>query len=115
MFKPSVLQLYNQIHWNFLLKKWEKLLHCKSFTHFFNKKYWNIWDINIWNFNDTLTNNVVSFEQPGPDVLVFALKKVGRSVGWLFLGLTARWDSISVYIGPSPREREKEERKDRGE
>ena len=28
---------------------------------------------------------------------------------WLVvLGLTALWDSISVYIGPSPREREKE-------
>ena len=27
---------------------------------------------------------------------------------WLVvLGLTALWDSISVYIGPSPREREK--------
>ena len=50
----------------FLLKKSEKLLHCKSFTHFFNKKYWGIWDINVWNFNVLLTNNVVSFEQPGP-------------------------------------------------
>ena len=57
----SVLQLYNQIHWNFLLKKWEKLLHCKSFSHFFNKKYWQIWDIYIWNFNETLTNDVASF------------------------------------------------------
>ena len=37
-------------------------------------------------------------------------------VGWLVvLDLTALWDSISVYIGPSPREREKEKRKDRGE
>ena len=37
-------------------------------------------------------------------------------VGWLVvLGLTALWDSISVYIGPSPKEREKEEGKDRGE
>ena len=35
-------------------------------------------------------------------------------VGWLVvLGLTALTDSISVYIGPSPKEREKEERKDR--
>ena len=35
-------------------------------------------------------------------------------VGWLVvLGLTALQDSISVYIGPSPREREKETRKDR--
>ena len=34
-------------------------------------------------------------------------------VGWLVLGLTALLDSISVYIGRSPKEREKEERKDR--
>ena len=31
-------------------------------------------------------------------------------VGLVGLGLTALSDSISVYIGPSPREREKEER-----
>ena len=36
--------------------------------------------------------------------------------GWLVvLGLSAIWDSISVYIGPSPREREKEKRSDRRE
>ena len=35
---------------------------------FFNKKYWQIQDINVWNFNETLTNDVVSFEQPGPGV-----------------------------------------------
>ena len=36
-------------------------------------------------------------------------------VGWLVvLGLTALRNSISVYIEPSPKEREKEERKDRG-
>ena len=35
---------------------------------FFNKKYWRIWDIDIRNFNETLTNDVVSFEQPGPVV-----------------------------------------------
>ena len=35
-------------------------------------------------------------------------------VGWLVvLGLTALLDSISVYIGLSPREREKEEQKGR--
>ena len=39
-----------------------------------------------------------------------------QMVVWLVvLGLTALSDSISVYIGPSPRQREKEERKDRGE
>ena len=33
---------------------------------FFNKKYWHIWEINLWKFNETLTNDIVSFEQPGP-------------------------------------------------
>ena len=33
---------------------------------FFQQKYWYIWDINVWNFNETLTNDVVSFEQLGP-------------------------------------------------
>ena len=42
-------------------------MQCKSFSHFFNKKYWRISDINILNFNDTLTDDVVSFEQSGPE------------------------------------------------
>ena len=53
-----------------------KILVCKSFSHFFNKKYWHFWDINVWNFKETLTNDVVSFEQPGPvhqsKTLIFA-------------------------------------------
>ena len=65
------LRLYNQIQWYFLLTKWEKLLHCKSFSHFFNKKYWHIWEINFWKFNETLTNVVVSFEQPGPGQILW--------------------------------------------
>ena len=37
-------------------------------------------------------------------------------ISWLVvLGLTALRGSISVYIGPSPREREKEKRNDRRE
>ena len=48
---------------------------------------------------------------------LFTFKRVSalsRLVGWLVvLGLTALLDSISVYIGPSPKERETEERKDR--
>ena len=42
-------------------------------------------------------------------------RKARDLVGWLVLGLTALWDSISVYIEPSPKEREKEEMKDRWE
>ena len=40
---------------------------CKSFLYFLNKKYLHISDIYIWNFNEMLTKNVVSFEQPGSD------------------------------------------------
>ena len=34
----------------------------------FQQKYWRILDIKVWNFNETLTNDVVSFEQPGPGI-----------------------------------------------
>ena len=49
----------------------EKLLQCKSFLHFFSKKYWLISDINAWNFNERITNDIVSFEQPGPSTLQY--------------------------------------------
>ena len=48
--------------------------------------------------------------------LCFGLSKLYTNIqqvqiGWLVvLGLTALWDNISVYIGPSPKEREKEEK-----
>ena len=43
-------------------------------------------------------------------MLLLLSDRVGRLV---VLGLTALLDNISVYIEPSPKEREKEERKDR--
>ena len=36
-------KLISQICQYFLLKKCEKLLHCKSFYHFFNKKFQCFW------------------------------------------------------------------------
>ena len=41
----------------------------EAFAHaFFSRKNNGIFEIiNIWNFNVSLTNDVVSFEQPGPD------------------------------------------------
>ena len=64
-------------HYYFLLKKMreplamqklltffqQKILQCKSFSHFFNKKYWCISHVNVINFNKMLTNDVVSFDQ----------------------------------------------------
>ena len=45
-------------------------MQCKSFSHFFNKKFWHFSDISVRNFKETLTNDVVSFEQPGPECFV---------------------------------------------
>ena len=45
---------------------------------FFQQKIFHIWDNNIWNFNETLTNDIVSFEQLGPGFLyclVFGKRK----------------------------------------
>ena len=33
---------------------------------FFQQKYRHMWEINFWKFNETLTNDVISFEQLGP-------------------------------------------------
>ena len=43
----------------FLLKK------CESYSHFFSKNISIYAIFNDQSFNDTLTNDVVSFEQPG--------------------------------------------------
>ena len=42
-------------------------MHCKSYSHFFSKKFQRICVSLDVNFNESLTNDVVSFEQPGPD------------------------------------------------
>ena len=41
---------------------------------FCQQKYWHILDINVWNLNETLTNDVVNFEQlcPGLFLVNFA-------------------------------------------
>ena len=45
---------------------------------FFQQKYWHIWDINAWNFNITLTNDIVSFEQLGPGVFLVIMPMKSR-------------------------------------
>ena len=37
----------------------------QKFLTFITEKYWRMLDINIWNFNEMMTNDVISFEQPG--------------------------------------------------
>ena len=41
-------------------------VQCKSYSHFFRKKIQHIWVSLDVNFNESLTNDVVSFEQLGP-------------------------------------------------
>ena len=42
-------------------------MHCKSYSHFFSKKFQHIWvSLNV-NFKESLSNDIVSFEQLGPD------------------------------------------------
>ena len=42
-------------------------MHCKSYSHFFSKKFQHIRVSLDVNFNDTLTNDIVSFQQLGPE------------------------------------------------
>ena len=52
----------------FLLKKCESLLQKQKLLTFFFSKNINVNAIfNDQSFNDTITNNIVSFEQLGPD------------------------------------------------
>ena len=43
-------------------------MHCKSYSHFFSKKFQHICVSLDVNFNESLTNDVVSFEQLGPEI-----------------------------------------------
>ena len=42
-------------------------MHCKSYSHFFSKKFQHNCISLDGNFNASLTNNIVSLEQLGPD------------------------------------------------
>ena len=45
-------------------------MHCKSYSHFFSKKFQhNCVSLDV-NFNESLTNDVVSFGKLGPGLLV---------------------------------------------
>ena len=47
-------------------------MHCKSYSHFFSKTFQHIClSVNV-NFNELLTNDVVSFEQLGPACFLLA-------------------------------------------
>ena len=73
------------------------LLHCKSYSHFFSKKFQHICVSLDVNFNESLTNDVVSFEQLGPEFQI-----IGRAV-WLSQGF-CDWDIVnaSIYLSVRP-------------
>ena len=52
----------------FLLKNVSSFCKCKSYSHFFSKNISNYAIFSDQSFNDTLTNDIVSFEQLGPVV-----------------------------------------------
>ena len=43
-------------------------MFCKSYSHFFSKKFQHICVSLDLNFNKSLTNDIVSFEQLGPEL-----------------------------------------------
>ena len=49
----------------FLLKKCKELLQTQSYSHFFSKNISGYAIFNDQSFNDTLTNDITSFEQLG--------------------------------------------------
>ena len=63
--------------YNILIFFAEKATHCKSYSHFFSKNFQHVCVSLDENFNELLTNDVVSFEQLGPEVLThFRLNKL---------------------------------------
>ena len=55
----------------FLLKKCKSFCKCKSYSHFFSKNISVYALFNDQSFNDTLTNDIVSFEQLRPAIFSF--------------------------------------------
>ena len=50
----------------FLLKNVSSFCKCKSYSHFFSKNISVFAILNDQSFNDTLNNDIISFEQLGP-------------------------------------------------
>ena len=52
-------------------------VHCKSYSHFFSKKFQKICVSLDVNFNKSLTNDIISFEELGPDKIVYLHSALG--------------------------------------
>ena len=64
-------------------------------SHFFNKKKQWICNIYVFNFNETLTNDVVNFEQLGPDHVFFVGYRYPKDAK-LFKGDTKEFVQIAM-------------------
>ena len=47
----------------FFAEKMREAFAMQKVLDFLNKKYWCFSDINVWSFNESLTNDIISFEQ----------------------------------------------------
>ena len=70
-------------------------MHCKSYSHFFSKKFQHICVSLDVNFNESLTNDVVSFEQPGPGIL-WSLSYFRHFLFFFFF--TTRGDKLCILL-----------------
>ena len=52
-------------------------MHCKNYSHFFSERFQHTCVSLDVNFNESLTNDVVSFEQLGP--VCFSCKKLMKT------------------------------------
>ena len=71
---------------------------CKSYSHFFSKNITIFVIFNDESFNDTLTNDIVSFEQLGPALHIW------HSAGFLVGGIKVESENtvLTLYIWTSP-------------
>ena len=80
----SLTVLADSIH-NILIffaeKMWAAFARCKRYSHFFSEKFQHICVSLDENFNESLTNDIVSFEQLGPGLSLQSLKSRPRP--WL--------------------------------
>ena len=65
-----------QVFW---LKNVSSFCKCKSYSHVFSKNICIYAIFNDQSFNDTLTNDIVSFEQLGPESINYTIVKHGET------------------------------------
>ena len=62
----SYIKKYTDIY----VEKMRETFALQKLLTLFQQKYWRISEINVLNFNETITNDVVSFKQPGSELEV---------------------------------------------